>query len=103
MQKNKATEAAQIPNQTPKDNSSSVQRTTLIHALRTGAKTTPELRESWGILSPAPRVFELRMLGYEIETLFISAFTAGGEKHHGVAKYVLRGEPVMGGPLGGGT
>lgn len=103
MKKNQATEAAQNSNQTFKDNRAHVQRATLIQALRTGAKTTPELRESWGIMSPAPRVFELRLLGYEIETLFIAAFTADGVKHHGVAKYLLRSEPVMSGSLGGGT
>ena len=103
MKKNQATEAAQISNQTFKDNSAHIQRATLIHALRTGAKTTPELRDSWGIMSPAPRVFELRMLGYDIETLFIAAYTSDGVKHHGVAKYVLRGEPVKGWSLGGGT
>ena len=93
MDKNKATEAAQISNQHPNDNSASTQRARVIQALRTGPKTTIELRRDWGTMQPAPRVFELKLRGYVIVTTPISAHTDDGALHRGVARYVLLNEP----------
>lgn len=93
MKKNKATEAAQISNQKLNDNSASTQRARVIQALRTGPKTTIELRRDWGIMQPAPRVFELKARGYIIVTTPVSAHTDDGALHRGVARYVLLQEP----------
>lgn len=53
---------------------------------------TLEIREKLGILSPAPRVLELRALGYNIRTEFVDV-----EKPYGVHKdvglYVLINTP----------
>ena len=93
MEKNKAAEAAQISNQTLNDNSASTQRARVIQALRTGPKTTIELRRDWGIMQPAPRVFELKARSYIIVTTPVSAYTDDGVLHRAVARYVLLHEP----------
>lgn len=89
MEKKKAAEAAQNSRTTVEDTSASWQRARTIEALRTGPKTTVELREQWGIMSPAPRIFELRNTGHVIVNVPVSAFTADGVKHTGVARYTL--------------
>ena len=93
MEKNKATEAAPNSNQKLNDNSASTQRARVIQGLRTGPKTTIELRRDWGIMQPAPRVFELKARGYIIVTTPISAHTDDGALHRGVARYLLLNEP----------
>jgi len=93
MEKNKAAEAAQISNQSSNDNSASTQRARVIQALRTGPKTTIELRRDWGVMQPAARVFELKARGYIIVTTPVSAHTDDGALHRGVARYVLLSEP----------
>jgi hypothetical protein len=94
MEKKKATEAAQDSSLKLHDTSASAQRARVIQALRTGAKTTIQLREEWGVMSPAPRVLELRMRGYDIETVPVSAATADGVLHRAVARYASLHEPV---------
>lgn len=89
MDKKKAAEAAPKTDSTANDTSASWQRARVIQALRTGPKTTVELREEWGIMSPAPRIFELRNAGHVIVNVPVSAFTADGVKHTGVARYTL--------------
>ena len=74
------------------DNSASSQRARVIQALRTGPKTTIELRRDSGIMQPAPRVFELKARGYIIVTTPVSATTDDGVLHRGVARYVLLNE-----------
>ena len=69
------------------------QRARIIQALRSGPKTTIELREQWAVMSPAPRVLELRLEGHIIVTVPVSAFTADGVRHYGVALYFLLTEP----------
>jgi hypothetical protein len=96
MEKKKATEVAQDSSLKLNDTSASAQRARVIQALRTGAKTTIQLREEWGVMSPAPRVLELRMQGYVIETVPVSATTADGVLHRAVARYVLLREPLPG-------
>lgn len=53
---------------------------------------TLEIREKLGILSPAPRVLELRALGYNIETKFIDIEKPYGV-HKNVALYTLINTP----------
>ena len=89
MEKNKATEAAQISTEHAYDNSASTQRARVIQALHTGPKTTIELRRDWGVMQPAARVFELKERGYVIVTSPVSAHTDDGVLHRGVARYVL--------------
>lgn len=60
-----------------------------------GSVTTIYAREVLGIMSPAPRVQELRAMGLKIITERIVATDSLGVKHHGVARYVL----VAGGVL----
>lgn len=45
------------------------QSAAVLAALRTGPKTTTELRHSCGALSPAARALDLRKAGYDIVTL----------------------------------
>ena len=82
-------------NESPKTirNSSRWQRARVLQALHSGPKTTVELREQWAVMSPAPRVLELRLAGYNIVTVPVSAFTADGVQHYGVALYFLLTEP----------
>jgi hypothetical protein len=94
MEKKKATEVAQNSKLKLNDTSASAQRARVIQALRTGAKTTIQLREEWGVMSPAPRVLELRMSGYDIATVPVSASTVDGVLHRAVARYALLREPV---------
>lgn len=102
MEKNKATEAAQNTNLNSNDTSASTQRARVIQALRTGPKTTIELRRDWGIMQPAPRVFELKARGYVIVTTPVSAQTDDGAVHRGVARYVLLIAPKHLPPPSGG-
>lgn len=93
MEKNKATEAAQNKTLNPNNTSASNVRAIIIQALRTGPKTTIELREHWGVMAPAPRILELKLRDYFIATVPVSAHTADGVMHRGVARYVLLSEP----------
>ena len=72
----------------PNDTTLENQRAIILAALRDGPKTTVELRHQFGIMSPAPRIFELRR-DYQIDTIFIKAETPDLIKHVCVAKYVL--------------
>lgn len=74
------------------DTSAAGQRQRVLAAIRTGPKTTIELREQYGVISPAPRVLELRRMGYVIHTLRVRAVTPDGVTHYGIARYVLVSE-----------
>ena len=65
------------------------QRAIILEALRTGPKTTVELRHQFGIMSPAPRIFELRR-EHQIDTVFVRAETPDSINHVCVAKYTLQ-------------
>jgi len=68
-----------------------MQRTRLLNALdKIGPRglSTIELRERFDIMSPAPRVLELREAGYHIDTNWITETNAQGNKHR-CARYVL--------------
>ncbi|MHB0991400.1 MAG: helix-turn-helix domain-containing protein [Burkholderiales bacterium] len=71
------------------DTSTANQRQIILAALRTGPKTTVELRHIFGIMSPAPRIFELRR-DHRIDTVFIKAETPDKIKHVAVALYALQ-------------
>jgi Helix-turn-helix domain len=74
------------------DLSANAQRHRLLDALRCGSVTTLEARRNLEVLMPATRIFELRDLGYEIDTLRVIQETESGIKHS-VARYVLMAEP----------
>ena len=94
MEKHNAIQTAQNKTLNRHDTSASNAREIIIQALLTGPKTTIELREQWGIMAPAPRILELKRLGWNIVSIPVSAFTADGIKHHGVARYVLLLVPI---------
>jgi len=72
------------------DVSSSAQRVQILSYLKKhGSATTLEIRDKLHILSPAPRILELRGQGVEIETVREYQPTPDGKKHH-IARYVLR-------------
>jgi hypothetical protein len=71
------------------DLSANAQRARLLDRLRIGPISTLEARRSLEILAPAPRIKELREMGFPIETLRINQATESGIKHN-VALYVLK-------------
>ena len=77
------------------DLSASAQRGRLLDTLRCDSVSTLEARLDLDILHPAMRVRELRLEGYDIRTVRISADTGFGVKHS-VARYVLFAEPERG-------
>ena len=60
----------------------------VLDAVRNGPKSTIELRRHWDILSPAARVLELRKRGFDILTNWVQQATDCGRLHR-VALYVL--------------
>jgi len=66
------------------------QRYLMLEAMRAGPLTSVQARERLGILHPPGRVFELRRLGYEIDTVPTLAVDADGRQHR-CARYVLGG------------
>ena len=72
------------------DNSAHTQRLLMLAAFKVNPSiTTIEARRDLDILMPAARVFELRAMGYDIETIWTQGITERGRKHR-VARYVLR-------------
>jgi hypothetical protein len=70
------------------DTSLSAQRQRLLAYLRTKPINTIQARQCLNVLSPAPRVFELRKRGCRIITIMVDEFDAQGNKHH-IAEYSL--------------
>ncbi len=64
------------------------QRQMLLKRLQLGPVTTLEAREEMNMWHPAGRIFELRKLGFNIETHTCTDLTTGGAVGR-VAKYVL--------------
>ena len=80
------------PTKKPKftDNSTNNQRAKLLDYLQEhGSITTTQAREDLDILSPAPRIMELRARGYSIVTLVDNWISGHGINHKGIARYVL--------------
>ncbi|MEN9902547.1 MAG: hypothetical protein RL651_1211 [Pseudomonadota bacterium] len=70
-------------------NSAQNQRERILDALRThGAITTIEMRKYLDVMSPAPRIMELRRMGKRITTHWVKQATDSGKAHR-VALYVL--------------
>ena len=70
------------------DNSAAAQRARVLDAMRSGPKSTIQLRRDWDVLSPAARVLELKRRGFEILTQWVHEATDCGKLHR-VALYVL--------------
>lgn len=77
-----------------KSMSSAAQRQRIIKALfEQGSLTTLDIRHQLAIMSPAPRIFELRKNGYVIRSYPVDVRDGEGNLHKRVAKYVLLGLP----------
>ena len=70
------------------NNSAAAQRARVLEAMRSGPKSTIQLRRDWDVLAPAARVLELKRRGFEILTQWIHEATDCGKLHR-VALYVL--------------
>jgi hypothetical protein len=72
-----------------KHHSTEAQRSRLLKRLRTKPCSTIEARHELDIVSPAPRIFELRHKDrHNIQTFWTTDTNPGGRKHR-VANYVL--------------
>ena len=68
----------------------------IVRALRTGPKTSYDLRRLGCYQAPA-RVKELRdKLGFDIRTERVTLWDRDGYEHKGAARYVLVSEPAEG-------
>lgn len=74
-------------------NSAASQRAKIKACLRDRAHSTLEFR-AMGICSPAPRIKELRKLGYDISTTTRTETDHAGVIHKGIAVYTLLSEPA---------
>ena len=68
-------------------------RKKIVSLLRIKPTHTIQFRENHSLISPAPRIIELRNKGYEIETLKIRAQAMNGRWHNNIALYTLISEP----------
>jgi hypothetical protein len=71
-----------------KSSSGAAQRKRILAALRTGPKTSFELRRM-GVYQHSVRIFELRRAGYSINTVRVTLFDHDGFEHRGCALYSL--------------
>ena len=77
----------------PFSTGTSAQRKRMVFMLRSGEKTTFDFRRA-GVMQSSTRVFELRALGFNIETVDRrDMYDADGTLHRRVAVYALVGEP----------
>jgi Helix-turn-helix domain len=72
-------------------NGAAAQRLRALDLLRTGPKSTIQLRRDGDILAPAARIMELKRRGFEIVTHWVRQATDCGRLHR-VALYVLMRE-----------
>lgn len=80
------------PTKKPKftDNSTNNQQAKLLDYLQEhGSITTAQARNELDVMSPAPRIKELKARGYSIVTLCDNWISDHGINHKGVARYVL--------------
>jgi len=76
-------------NKQPNDISSAAQRVQILAYLeKNGSATTLQIRNDLHILSPAPRILELRAQGHSIKTYWDNG-TTPDNKVHRIARYVL--------------
>ena len=78
---------------TPVSTASEAQRLRIVAALRTGPKTSYDLRRMGCYQAPA-RIIELRRMGYDILTERITLTDRDGFIHAGCALYSLVSEPA---------
>ena len=72
------------------DKSTNNQRAKLLdYLIEYGSITTAEARDNLDVMSPAPRIMELRRFGYLINTVSDSWISEHGINHKGIARYVL--------------
>lgn len=71
-----------------KSTSTESQRSLLLDHLKKGPLTTIQARDELGVMSPAPRVMELRRQGHNIITLRTETVDRTGTKHR-EGQYVL--------------
>ena len=72
------------------DNSTNNQRLKLLDYLQEhGSITTAEARDNLDVMSPAPRIMELRRIGILINTVSDQWISNHGINHKGIARYVL--------------
>jgi hypothetical protein len=74
----------------PNNTSINNQHKIIYSALVIKPQSTIDLRHVYGIMQPAPRIKELRDMGYQIDTVRVNESTPDNIKHHAVAKYVLK-------------
>lgn len=87
----KSNESEKVQNHcNPKSTTTESQRHRILEALRTGPKTSYELRRMGCYQAPA-RIIELRRMGYEIITERITLTDRDGFQHYGCALYSLEG------------
>jgi hypothetical protein len=72
-------------------NDAAAQRLRVLDLLRTGPKSTLQLRREGDILAPAARILELKRRGFDILTQWVHQATDCGKVHR-VALYVLTRE-----------
>ncbi len=73
-------------------NDTNAQRQRLVDWFRaSGSITTEQARQELDIMSPAPRIMELRARGFEIMTVWDNYPTASGQMHR-MARYVYMGK-----------
>lgn len=72
-------------------NDAAAQRLRVLDLLRTGPKSTLQLRREGDILAPAARILELKRKGFDILTQWVHQATDCGKVHR-VALYVLTRE-----------
>ncbi len=73
----------------PNNTSINNQHRIIYSALVIKPQSTIDLRHVYGIMQPAPRIKELRDMGYQIDTVRVNESTPDNIKHNAVAKYVL--------------
>lgn len=78
-----------------KSTATEAQRARILDALRSGPKTSYDLRRLGCYQAPA-RIIELRRMGYEIETEPVDLYDRDGFLHRRCARYRLVSEPLEG-------
>jgi len=69
------------------------QRVLILFLLKQRPHTTIELRERFSVVHPAGRVFELRKLGHQIETVNGHAVDRRGRRHPCAVYHLVGGRP----------
>lgn len=78
-----------------KSTATEAQRARILDALRSGPKTSYDLRRLGCYQAPA-RILELRRLGFDIRTELVDLYDRDGYLHPRAARYHLRAEPLEG-------